>query len=72
MTNRDSFDSLNAFATDHVISMSCTPPWSRLHKHACKKRYKYMSLDVCRKAVIAADKSDVKEGGYSLPNEQVE
>ena len=72
MTNRDSFDSPNAFATDCVISMSCIPPWSRLHKHACKKRYKYMSLDACRKAVIAADKSDVKEGGYSLPNEQVE
>lgn len=51
MTNRDSFDSPNAFATDHVVSMSYTPPWSRLQKHACKKRYKYMSLDVCRKAV---------------------
>lgn len=72
MTNRDSFDSPNTFTTDHIILMSCTPPWSRLHKHACKKRYKYMSLDVRRKAVIAADGSDVKEGGYSLPNEQVE
>ena len=37
-----------------------------------KKRYKTMSLDVWRKAVIVATESDVKEGGYSLPNEQVE
>ena len=48
------------------------PPWSRLQKHAYKKRYKTMSLDVWRKAVIVATESDVKEGGYSLPNEQVE
>ena len=71
MTNSDSFIQSLLKCHKHTIVV-CDPPWERKKNRSRKKRYKYMSLDVRRKAVIAATESDVKEGGYSLPNEQVE
>lgn len=70
MTNSDSF--IQSLLKCHKQTIVCDPPFEHKKNRSRKKRYKTMSLDVCRKAVIAADGSDVKEGGYSLPNEQVE
>ena len=71
MTNSDSL--IQSLLKCHKQTIVvCDPPWENKKNRSRKKRYKTMSLDVCRDAVIAADGSDVKEGGYSLPNEQVE
>ena len=71
MTNSDSL--IQSLLKCHKQTIVvCDPPWEHKKNRSRKKRYKTMSLDVGRKAVIAADGSDVKEGGYSLPNEQVE
>ena len=71
MTNSDSL--IQSLLKCHKQTiLVCDPPWEHKKNRSRKKRYKTMSLDVCRDAVIAADGSDVKEGGYSLPNEQVE